>query len=62
MHFGLEKGRHKFISEFIEREDVVDSYLTVEKLRDLYKTVFTTNPILLSNLQLPEILRFLAVF
>ena len=37
MPFALENGRHEFISEFIEREDVVESYMTVEELRRLYQ-------------------------
>ena len=41
MPFALENGRHEFISEFIEREDVVESYLTVEELRRLYQKALT---------------------
>lgn len=39
MPFALENGRHEFISEFIEREDVVEKYLTVDELRRLYQKV-----------------------
>lgn len=39
MPFALENGRHEFISEFIEREDVVEEYLTVDELRRLYQKV-----------------------
>lgn len=39
MPFALEAGRHEFITEFIEREDVVTDYLTIENLRKLYQNV-----------------------
>lgn len=40
MPFALENDREDFIREFIEREDVVKVWLTIQQLRDLYQKVF----------------------
>ena len=39
MPFALENKRHEFIREFIEREDIIESYLTDNKLVRLYEKV-----------------------
>ena len=39
MPFALENNRHEFIREFIEREDIIESYLTIKELFRLYKEV-----------------------
>ena len=39
MPIALESKRHEFIREFIEREDIIESYLTVKELFRLYQKV-----------------------
>ena len=37
MPFALENKRHEFIREFIEQQDIIESYLNVKELYRLYE-------------------------